>query len=149
MNNREKALERLTALETEAAELRKIISEPEKPTYGDVVKKLKPKYWFGLGGDLQQHSGKDGYAFAYASEAITKREIIRAKFENIALFVNGCEQEEVRKLKCMCALYINRNGCISVVQHDIVTFVCEMYFISEDAAREALRILGEDEFRRM
>ena len=111
-----------------------------------MVKKLQPQRFFSGDGVIVKISTN---MYAYASEAIAKRNAIRAKYENIALFVNGCEQEEVRKLKDRWYNTVGENGCIKHGYHDFGYNPCIVYFISEDAAKEALRNLTEEEFRKM
>jgi hypothetical protein len=145
--NREKELARIATLEAELAQLKKEIEEPNPTTYQDVVAKLKPSLWYSNIGMICNNSIISTYS--YASEAITSRMMIRAKIENIALYVNGMEQEEVKKLPERWYLWISPGNDIRSQSSSFGYYPGLTVFVSEEAAIEALRILGEDEFRQM
>lgn len=145
--NREKELARIATLEAELAQLKKEIEEPKPTTYQDVVDKLKPSVWFSNIGMICDNSIISTYN--YASEAITSRMMIRVKLENIALYVNGMEQEEVKKLHDRWYLWISPENDIQTSSSSCGYYPGLILFISEEAALEAIRILGEDEFKKM
>lgn len=145
--NREKELARIATLEAELAQLKKEIEEPKPTTYRDVVDKLKPSLWFSTRGMICDNSIISTYN--YASEAITSRMMIRTKLENIALYVNGMEQEEVRKMDVKWFLLTSDAGKIIPENYSDGYYPGLILFISEEAALEALRILGKEEFKQM
>jgi hypothetical protein len=118
----------------------------EQTTYDDVVKKLQPQRFFSGDGVIVKISTN---MYAYASEAIAKRNAIRAKYENIAFYLNGCEQELLRVMDSKWFNTITSGAEIITGNHDAWYNPCLVYFISKKAAKEALRILTEDEFRKM
>lgn len=145
--NREKELARIATLEAELAQLKKEIEEPKPTTYRDVVDKLKPSVRFSTRGMICYNSIISTYN--YASEAITSRMMIRAKLENIALYVNGMEQEEVKKLPERWYLWNSSKNDIQSQSISYGHYCGLILFVSKEAALEALRILGKDEFRQM
>lgn len=89
--NKDQALQRIAAIEKEAAELRELVNKPDVPTYRDVVNMVRPDFYFTPHGTIGREGGvlnlSCNYAYCTMSTAI--REALRAKWLNIAAYING------------------------------------------------------------
>ena len=139
---KEQAIEKLAELEAKADELRAIIDAPDNPTYDDVVNKLQPIYGLSPSGVVFRHDLVQ--PALYYSEDAAYCDALRRMWLNIIEFVNeGWECEDKYNY-----IYCD-NGKI---KHVRVNSDCEYGFTkfkSEEAAREALRIMGEEGWKRM
>lgn len=150
--NKQDALTRLDAIEKEAAELRKLINQPEEkklPTYDEIVREIKPKTYFGVDGRIDLAISP--YNCCYADEATAEREAIRAKWLNIAAYYNkGKDLDWGNDKQPKYYAYCNhkRNSTEIGVAHYAHT-ANAVYFHSKQDALDAITVLGEDEFKKM
>lgn len=148
---KQQAIEQIEKLKADIKALEEIVNAPEKVTYDDVFKKIKPHFWVSrIDGRV---GGEDmcSFNYDYPSREIADREAIRTKWINIAEYVNegwkpDWNDEEEEKY-CFYYDYETKEACLTVyhyIYHDGI-----IYFKSEESAKLALEILGEDEFKNM
>jgi hypothetical protein len=136
------AIEQAAKLRTELDKLQAIINapdEPEVPTYRDIMRKSFQSWW------ISRTTGKANessavYEYDFIDKATAEREAIRTMWLNIAAYVNdggtgnwcvGLHEGKVR--------FVTFDGIYPGV----------VLFKSKTAAELALKILGEDNFRKM
>lgn len=145
--NKEEALKRLSAIEAEAAEIRKIIEEKTLPSYSDVCAELEPSWMF---------TG-DGVIFTtmpsshlYATKKITEREVIRAEWLNIVEYVNWGKIINLPERGSLYYAYVNMDyGTINTAQTIQYVIPGVEYFESEKDCCRAVDMLGEEKFKKM
>ena len=127
------ALQHIARLEAEIENYKKVVNKPDVPSYEDVVKKVGRGMCFFMD---------------YPTGAILERERLRRKWLYIAEFVNEeweCEYSE----KYYSVYYDNKlelvqiSSCFFSYNRGVIKFK------SEAAAREALRIMGEEDWLKM
>jgi hypothetical protein len=132
---------RIDALKAEIAGLEVELNKPEIPTYDDVVAKVDPRWYYNIGkGDIENTMGSSRYT--HPDRQTAEREALRAMWLNIAVYVNeGGDGHYVVKIIAGDIVYFKM---ASDINYPGVSF-----FKSESAARLAVQIMGEDNFRKM
>lgn len=140
---------KIEELEKQVAELSAQIAELKKqqPTYKDVMEEMKPRYCFFRDSGYPACSSVEAYEAYYShSDAAARKNALQAKWENIAEYVNRRHEKEEKAFYFLS--HNNMNGVIGVGKCDMMYDECTR-FNSQAAALEALRIMGEDDYKRM
>lgn len=145
--NKEEALKRLSAIEAEAAEIRKIIEEKTLPSYSDVCAELEPSWMFTSEGVIYitMPSGH-----LYATKKITEREVIRAEWLNIVEYVNRGKVIKLPERGLLFYAYVatfDNIICTAITVGTVIPGV--EYFESEVDCCRAVDMLGEEKFKKM
>lgn len=149
--NKTEALQRLEAIEKEAAELRKIIDKPQLPTFDKIAKELRPEWSLSIEGDICRTRFGGVYPYLHTSEASAERAKLRLEWELICEWVNKgkvidwSNSDEKKWTFC----YNHRNNNIECVHGAQLQSENRIYFTSESDARKALEIMGEDNWEKM
>ena len=140
--------------------IRKKIEGDEKPTpdaaenvaitYDDILKKLflnKDSYWFGTDKILSTITGENSYNDMNncTSMAQAKRMVAFNKLMNIAKYLNGNWKPNFRCGAKKWAIH-EKFGKFEPVSY-VVENGAKVYFISEYATHEAIRLMGEESLK--
>ena len=145
--NKEEALKRLSAIEAEAAEIKKIIEEKSLPTYKDVIDELRPQWAVSCYGDVYTTS-MDSHLCA--TKEISERELIRREWLNIVEYVNLGKTINLPERGLLYYAYVatfDNIICTAVTGGTVIPGV--EYFESEEDCCRAVDMLGEEKFKKM
>lgn len=134
----------LSMFQEEIKALKSKAESPQAVTYDDVVRELKPRHYFGCEGFIREEISS--YNYFYATKEIAEREALRCKWLNIAEYVNRRHEKE--GICFFCVWYHRDDKEIGVLQYNR-TQNENTRFNSEAAAKEALQIMGEDNYKKM
>lgn len=118
--------------------------KPQHPTYEDVANEVKPIWFFSQDGETYESSEVGDFCFE--SEETAEREALRCKWLNIAEYVN--RRHEKKDNKHWEVLWISSQIAISFYEK-AYSFAENTRFNSEAAAKEALAIMGDDNYKKM
>jgi hypothetical protein len=133
--------ERIDALKAELKGLEQDLNKPDVPTYDDVLARVQPEWVKSVDG-LDVGASNCSRMYAYPDRQTAEREALRAMWLNIAVYVNEGKEGGWR-------VGVSREngevffGSFECIYAGIVTFK------DEPAARLAVQIMGEDNFRKM
>jgi len=145
--NKEEALKRLSAIEAEAAEIRKIIEEKTLPSYNDVIDELLPQWVVSSYGSVYT-TFMDSHL--YATKEISEREVIRREWLNIVEYVNRGKVINLPERGFLYYAYVNMDyGTINTAQTIQYVIPGVEYFESEEDCCRAVDMLGEEKFKKM
>ena len=146
--NKEEALKRLSAIEAEATEIKKIIKEKSLPTYKDVIYELQPCWVVSCRGDVYETIIGDSHL--YATKEISERELIRREWLNIVEYVNRGKVINRPERGLLYYAYVSRDyGTINTGQTVKYVIPGVEYFESEEDCCRAVDMLGEEKFKKM
>lgn len=145
--NKEEALKILSAIEAEAAEIKKIIEEKSLPTYKDVIYELHPSWMFTSDGVIFTTTPS---SHLYATKKITEREVIRHEWLNIVEYVNRGKVINLPERGLLYYAYVSRDyGTINTAPAIQYVIPGVEYFESEEDCCRAVDMLGEEKFKKM
>ena len=145
--NKEEALKRLSAIEAEAAEIRKIIEEKTLPSYNDVIDELRPQWGVSSCGSVYTIF-MDSHL--YATKEISERELIRREWLNIVEYVNRGKVINPTGRGVVHHAYVatlDNIICIASTNDTVIPGV--EYFESDEDCCRAVDMLGEEKFKKM
>ena len=145
--NKEEALKRLSAIEAEAAEIRKIIEGKSLPTYEDIINELRPQWGVSSYGSVYT-TFMDSHL--YATKKITEREVIRREWLNIVEYVNRGKVINLPERGLLYYAYVSMDyGTVNTSKTFKYVIPGVEYFESGEDCRRAVDMLGEEKFKKM
>lgn len=145
--NKEEALKRLSAIEEEAAEIRKIIGGKSLPTYEDIINELRPQWGVSSYGSVYT-TLMDSHL--YATKKISEREVIRREWLNIVEYVNRGKVINLPERGLLYSAYVSMDyETINPAQTTQHVIPGVEYFESEEDCCRAIDMLGEEKFKKM
>ena len=131
----------------ESAKQEKIVFKEKQLTYGDVCEKL-----FSKGHYYTNTAGQIGFCLGVSdtcpNNAFTKHQLdcilAKNKLANVARYLNGNWDDYYRSHKFIIWINTNENDRLEVGNSDYLTQRATVIFKSEELAKQAIEILGEE-----